>query len=478
MLLFHFTIDFFQEAGDWVLFFGRFHPALLHLPIGILVFGLVMELGGRLFKWTRPATFMSVLWGIGAITGALAAIAGLLLSADAAGYEPDTLWLHKRLGLATALLAGLAYAGVNGSSFLRRFYPVVLGLLFIALGYGGHLGGTLTHGNDYLTQYMPNSLRALIGLPPKGEGIGLLAGVEDVGQAQLYGDLVQPILETKCYSCHSDQKREGGLRLDTPDFIMEGGENGEVVIPGKARFSEMMRRSWLPMDLEEHMPPHGKPQLSAAEAELMRWWIDQGASFEQTLEEAEATPVIELIFEGLDLPEKKEGIFRLDVPMPDSVAVAQIQQAGLPLAYLSMDSPFLQLDAAQADTIIVDPFLEQLAPVSEQLTWLNLKATAVTDAGLSTLAQFPNLSRLDLSQTAITDAGLRHLSGLTHLESLNLYGTVVTDAGLHHLKGLPNLKHIFLWQTSVTEEGVLQLKTARPDLDVNLGARFEPVLSE
>ena len=70
----------------------------------------------------------------------------------------------------------------------------------------------------------------------------------------------------------------------------------------------MMRRILLPPDHEDHMPPEGKPPLTVAEATLIRWWIDQGASFEQQVAEAEMTPIVQQIFDGLELPERKTGV--------------------------------------------------------------------------------------------------------------------------------------------------------------------------
>ena len=44
---------------------------------------------------------------------------------------------------------------------------------------------------------------------------------------------VRPLLAENCYSCHGDKKQKGGLRLDSLEAILKGGESGPAVVPGK-----------------------------------------------------------------------------------------------------------------------------------------------------------------------------------------------------------------------------------------------------
>ena len=44
---------------------------------------------------------------------------------------------------------------------------------------------------------------------------------------------VRPLLAEKCYSCHGAKKQKGGLRLDSLEAILKGGESGPAVVPGK-----------------------------------------------------------------------------------------------------------------------------------------------------------------------------------------------------------------------------------------------------
>ena len=48
-------------------------------------------------------------------------------------------------------------------------------------------------------------------------------------EVKVYDSVIQPIFQTKCYSCHSSKKQKGGLRLDKYDLIMKGGKDGKII---------------------------------------------------------------------------------------------------------------------------------------------------------------------------------------------------------------------------------------------------------
>ena len=100
----------------------------------------------------------------------------------------------------------------------------------------------------------------------------------------------------------------------------------------------------------------------------------------------------------------------------------------------------------------------------EDLQILDLKGSAVTDAGLVHLRGLTGLRNLNLAQTEVTDAGLEHLQDLVNLEKLNLWETAVSDAGLRLLRGLVALRELDLEGTRVTEAGIAELRAALPSL--------------
>jgi hypothetical protein len=97
---------------------------------------------------------------------------------------------------------------------------------------------------------------------------------------------IQPILKSRCYSCHDAAKQRGGLRLDMKSAAMKGGESfAPAIILGKSADSPLIR---FVAGLEDGMlmPPEGD-RLSAEQIGLLRAWIDRGASWPDTASAAD-----------------------------------------------------------------------------------------------------------------------------------------------------------------------------------------------
>jgi hypothetical protein len=87
---------------------------------------------------------------------------------------------------------------------------------------------------------------------------------------------VRPILASRCYDCHADQKPKGGLRLTSRENALKGGKSERPAFtPGQGATSEMIVRLTSP-DHEEQMPPKGE-RLNAREIATLKRWIDEGA---------------------------------------------------------------------------------------------------------------------------------------------------------------------------------------------------------
>jgi mono/diheme cytochrome c family protein len=88
---------------------------------------------------------------------------------------------------------------------------------------------------------------------------------------------VQPIFAEHCYQCHGPDKQESSLRLDLREPALRGGDSGPALVAGQSKASELVRR--IASTDDQRMPPadaQAKP-LTAAEIELIKTWIDQGA---------------------------------------------------------------------------------------------------------------------------------------------------------------------------------------------------------
>jgi uncharacterized membrane protein len=460
-------------VSDAALFVGRFHPVLVHFPIALLTLAALLH---GVAAWSRsrrpeappPAVAAAaglVLW-LGAVSAVAAAIAGLLLGSSG-GYGGETYTRHQYLGLAvaaTSLIAALAGAVSSGPAG-RRVQMGMLALVLALLVPLGHFGSALTHGEGFLAEHAPSLLRGLLG--------GTRASAPSLSGRPLeairtYESLAAPILQERCVTCHGPAKAEGGLRLDTPEGIAKGGDDGPAIVAGRAASSELVRRIWLPPSHEDAMPPGGHRPLAPAEASLLRWWIDQGARVDQTLADAEIGPDITPVIEALVGPINRGGpsLPARPVAQAGADALAAVRARGFTVEVIADGTSYLHVHATSAAARIDDEAVAALAGLAPQIAWLDLGATRVSDRGLETVARLPHLTRVELQRTEVGDAGLAHLGKLEHLEHLNLYGTRVTDAGLSHLSGLKRLRSLHVWQTAVTDAGVERLSASLPRLTV------------
>ena len=92
---------------------------------------------------------------------------------------------------------------------------------------------------------------------------------------------VKPILEATCVSCHGPEKPKADLRLDSRAAALKGGDNGPALVPGKPKESPLYTTTILPPDHDEVMPP--KEQLTKEQTEVLRRWIEEGASWPDDL---------------------------------------------------------------------------------------------------------------------------------------------------------------------------------------------------
>ena len=111
--------------------------------------------------------------------------------------------------------------------------------MLLLLAWTAHQGGSLTHGDKYLTEYLPGPLKRL-------GGMGTVQAKAFDFPDSFYARHIYPIFDANCVVCHGEEKVKGGLRLDTYDRLMRGGKEGAVIIPGKPERSILLERITLP----------------------------------------------------------------------------------------------------------------------------------------------------------------------------------------------------------------------------------------
>ncbi|MCE9526093.1 MAG: DUF1549 domain-containing protein, partial [Planctomycetales bacterium] len=89
---------------------------------------------------------------------------------------------------------------------------------------------------------------------------------------------IRPILAEHCYECHSAKtdKIKGGLRLDSREGLLTGGDSGTAVIPGEPDKSRLIVGVGYESE-ELQMPPAGK--LAAEKVADLKEWVRRGAFF-------------------------------------------------------------------------------------------------------------------------------------------------------------------------------------------------------
>ena len=94
---------------------------------------------------------------------------------------------------------------------------------------------------------------------------------------------IRPMMSDTCFHCHGfdPKSRKGGLRLDIREEALKAGKSGEIaIVPGKPDQSEIIKRIFS-KDAEDVMPEkEAHKTLSAAQKELFRRWVAEGAVYE------------------------------------------------------------------------------------------------------------------------------------------------------------------------------------------------------
>lgn len=462
------------SAPGFVLFLGRFHPLVVHFPIALLLVAMLIEaFSARSERVASVRGAVPFILLIGAISALASVVLGYLLSL-AGGYDDGLLSLHMWLGLAVTTLAFVLVVLSSISSISERFFRGCLYALGVLVIVAGHFGGTLARGSGYITYYLPETLKYWVGID-NARAAGLIANVDS---ALVYTDLIQPVLNRRCVKCHGAEKSRGDLRLDTEEGLERGGRDGIVLVAGNPSQSEILRRITLPPYDEDVMPPDGEPPLDVGETELIRWWIQNGASFDVRAGDLGENPsAVETYLARIAAPREptRSGIYALDVPYADTAVIAELRRSGPSISQAAADAPFLFVSASTLRDRFTDTELERLVDVAPQVARLDIGHTAVTSEGLALVRRMPHLTHLHLENTSIGDDALAHLRDLEHLEYLNLYGTAVTDAGMEHLADLSSLRSVYLWQSAVTETGADRLQAAIPGIRVNMGAELASV---
>lgn len=433
--------------SDIVTFLGRFHPLVVHLPIGIFILAFFFDIISYHQKFAHCRQLVPLIVLIGFIFSILSVALGFMLSFSG-DYDRNTLSSHKFAGILLTVLTGVFYL-IHLPRFKKWIsvppvaHSVFMVMMIGFLIYTGHQGANLTHGSDYINLKVLNEQKR--------------ERPHNLNEVLLYEDVVQPILNKKCIQCHRTGKKKGRLSLETIADMKKGGKNGAGIVDGNAGESEIIQRVSLDPSHEDFMPADGKPPLTKTETDILKWWINKGMNTgEQRLTQVKSSgeisgAVSSFLEIGVD---NTEGAFHdqhIDRDIPDTInmkAVENLRAVGLNVRVMFKRPVMLDVSLPSDSKDKLAKAATDLYAVAPNIVWLNLSDNKLTSDELKFLPSLKNLVKLRLEKNDISNNVCALLTPLTKLEAVNLNETAVSDECIESLRKMPVMKNVYSWRTS------------------------------
>ncbi len=467
LLLFLLLFESRLSVPAWLQVAGRMHPLILHFPLVLIVLyavAIIIHPPGKTIGDTAYKNTTSLLLLTAAFTAVITALMGLFLSKEE-GYDPQALWWHKWGGVAISLLTLLWYS-FNTQIQAKKIITLATSVtaLFLIV-FTGHLGAGITHGQGFILAPMMAAKAPQIVSPE---------------EAEVYADMVKPILELKCISCHNRNKAKGELVMETEDLLLKGGKNGELWDSAAADLGLLMQRVHLPIEKKHHMPPKGKPQLTEEEIDILTHWISKGADFKLRVADLPETDTLhQIAVKNFTATE----IVQYDFAEADPSVVSKLNTVNRVVSAEALGSPALSVNFFNSN-LFNNSQLKDLGKIKKQIVSLNLAKMPLRDDDIKLISEFENLRTLNLSFTGISGNSLPELKKLKFLTHLAISGTKVTAAQLEQLQSFPDLRTVYAWNTPIAKADMERVRQKVKAIQFETGFRgdtmtlklFPPVL--
>jgi len=416
---------------------GRFHPLLLHLPLGITSLSIFLYLLRKNFLADSFNEIYDLTLSISAITSVFTALVGLFLSKGQV-YEAEILRNHLWSGVALSFFSWFSWWAFSNFYRVKPYWTYLQFAGLALMTFVGHAGGSLTHGSDYLNW------------PKNKEEIP----VKISDSAAYFQVAIRPILEKKCVNCHKKEKAKG-------DLILYSNPNttSNVWIANHSSVNDMLKemlyRIDLPVTDKKHMPPRGKDPLDPQEIILLKNWINDGGSTDILLASIKENHPLFLDKEELLNVGSKDKIYIF--PFLSAKKLDDLNDAFTVVRQIANGSPALKVDFFIRKSFELSK-LDNLSAAKEQIIQINFSKMPIKDQDLKKLSVFQNLEKLILNQTDVTDKGINELQKLPKLEVLSLSGTQISVKSIPLLAKIKSLKEVYLWHTNITEDEYMETK--------------------
>ena len=459
LLLFLLVFENKLSIPVWLQVTGRMHPLILHFPVTLVILYALTTLIFAFKKGKTDDSYKNttdLLLLLAALSSAVTALAGLFLSREE-GYDAEALQWHKWSGVGVSVFtSGWYYFSKKvQAKKIFSFFTSTFALCLII--FTGHQGAGITHGQNFLLAPM---------LPEKKQP------VISAEEAVVFADMVKPILEKKCQSCHNNKKAKGELVMETEALLLKGGKTGKLWDSTAADFGLLLRRVHLPLEAKKHMPPQGKPQLTEEEIEIITQWIRKGSGFKLRVADLSPTDTLRQlankIFTAAEMAE-------YDFEEADPSTIEKLNTVNRVVSPEALGSPALAVTFFNSNLFSSDQ-LKDLSKVKEQIVTLDLAKMPLKDADIKIISEFENLRRLNLSFTGITGAVIAELKKLKFLKSLSLSGTQVSAEQLKQLQSFPVLKTVYTWNTPVVATDIEKLQQQIKNIRFETGFRGDTII--
>ncbi|QYK48614.1 MAG: histidine phosphatase family protein [Phycisphaeraceae bacterium] len=467
------TIDTLLRIG------GRMHPMLVHFPIAMVLVAAGIETGRAILRRPTPARTSINMLGIGVLTAA-AAIASGWLNGDFENHasNAETLELHRWVGIGGGAGALLAFVVGLGASKSRRALVVFRVLLLAAagaIGFTGHLGGSMVYGEGYLLAPLKMGAEPLRSEPirdedPRAPREGSAVGAGIAGPVSFDRDVL-PIFEARCVECHGPSRARASLRLDSLERAMDA--EPWVLSIAEPERSDLIARVKMSQSEDGAMPPKGE-RLAAREIALIEAWIvslarernNEGARVDDVL------PTLGSSERGGGSEPFVDSPLSLDDPGAQAWSAEQItvlrslRSRGARIEPVSAESDLLDANLSLMSPACDGDALAMLSPILPRIQRLDLSGSALTSGDLAAIAGAESLRSLTLNRTGIDDSVAGLLASLPMLETLVVTGTQFGDSGLRALSVSATLRRVYAADSRVTAAGVSSVSEA---FEVTLG---------
>jgi len=431
-----------------IFFLGRFHPLLVHLPIGFLILAILIEIYCSIFKIRINQSIINFTWFVAFFSSVLTTILGLLI-AETGHYIDENLSMHKIFGLSLTGITFISWflrLSIFSNLFSSSLKTLSNVIVVVLLTLTGHYGGNLTHGETYLVDYAPEQIKELV--VNKNKNIEL-----EIDSVKIYNDLIQPIFNQKCVSCHNKEISRGNLNMDSYSNLLKGGSSGNPINKSDPRKSLLIKRITMPTSELKYMPPDGEP-VSFDEIKTLIWWIN---NFDKSNQNLASLKVEDDIKESLEILyslnfKEKQWFEKIIVEKLDESLIQNIDNTTFQIKYISDDKKFLSVKYLKKNASIND--IEKLQKISNNITYLTAKSSNLSNDIIKSISNFKNIVKLEIQDNNIDDESIEILQSLNNLEILNIHNTKITNRAIESLKNFKNLKRAYVWGTSISKNEV------------------------